>query len=223
MIRAVGLDVDGTLYPNHAMRRRSLLRVLRRLRFFLAYRRVRQELRRRGAVEDFYGEQARLLGRQLGISPERARRRIDAYVYRGLSRSVRELRPYPGLRDFLGELAERGIPLGLLSDFPFADKLESLELPAVWQCRICAEEVGALKPNPEAFRELAACLNCDPSELLYVGNSYHNDVLGAHRAGMQAAHLGSAPSGSPAVVTFRSYAELMEWLRPRLPSSRPPS
>ena len=57
-ISAIGLDVDGTLYPNIHMRRRSLPRVLRRLRFFAAYSRVREALRALGPVSDFYAEQA---------------------------------------------------------------------------------------------------------------------------------------------------------------------
>ena len=212
-ISAVGLDVDGTLYPNGAMRRHSVPRVLRRLRLFMAYSRVRNRLREIGRVGDFYAEQARLLGEELGIPPAQARERIDRYIYEDLTSTLERVRPFPKLPAVIIDLKDSGLRLGLLSDFPFGSKLDLLGLPDVWECRICAEEVGALKPHPAPFEALASCLEAPPEEVLYVGNSYENDIVGAKRAGMQTAHL-SAGGGADGVadVTFTDYEELAGWI-----------
>lgn len=213
-ISAIGLDVDGTLYPNLHMRRRSLPRVLRRLRFFAAYSRVRETLRALGPVSDFYAEQARLLGENLGIAPGEARERITRLVYDDLGHVIADVKPYPEIPEFLREMADQGFPIGLLTDFPFGTKLELLGLPPVWQCLICAEETGALKPHPRPFAMLADCLKVPAAEVLYIGNSYRSDILGAKQAGMMAAHLvRRPPRGSTADVSFTSYRDLAAWIR----------
>ncbi|MFP4484534.1 MAG: HAD family hydrolase [Spirochaetota bacterium] len=212
-ISAIGLDVDGTLYPNGAMRRLSVPRVLRRLRLFLAYRRVRDHLRTIGRVGDFYAEQARLLGAELGITPAEAQDRIDRYIYEDLASALEGIRPFPDLADVIIDLKESGLRIGLLSDFPFGSKLDLLGLPNLWDCLICAEEVGALKPHPEPFRALARCLDTPAEQMLYVGNSYENDIVGAKGAGMQAAHLSTrARRESVADVTFADYGALLAWI-----------
>jgi putative hydrolase of the HAD superfamily len=213
-ISAIGLDVDGTLYPNFHMRRKSLPRVVRRLRFFRSYRRVRETLRTRGQVGDFYSEQARLLGEKLGVEPAEARERIQRVVYDDLAEVIADVAPYPGIAEFLREMAAEGFPIGLLSDFPFGTKLDLLGLPGVWRCRICAEETGALKPHPHPFATLADCLGVPAAEVLYVGNSYRADVLGAKGAGMMAAHLvRRPPRDSEADISFSSYPDLAAWIR----------
>jgi putative hydrolase of the HAD superfamily len=165
-------------------------------------------------VGDFYSEQARLLAGELGIQPEEARARIQRVVYDDLAEVIADVEPYPGVAEFLREMAGEGLPIGLLSDFPFGTKLDLLGLPVVWQCRICAEETGALKPHPHPFERLASCLQAPPAEVLYVGNSYRSDVLGAKGAGMMAAHLARRPPlGSRADISFSSYPDLAAWIR----------
>ncbi|TVR54914.1 MAG: HAD family hydrolase, partial [Spirochaetaceae bacterium] len=72
------------------------------------------------------------------------------------------------------------------------------------------------KPNPEPFVAAAECLGLSAEKILFVGNSYEYDVVGAHRAGMHAAHI---TSGKPntADFTFSRFSELGEWLESRLP------
>ena len=267
-IAAVGFDVDGTLYPNGAMQRRVLRRVLRNLRFFYAYGRVRSGLRERGDVDvdaasggyegpghgkpgravpdgvraeaeprtiGFYEEQSRLTAVRLGIPVAEARSRIQRLVYDGLLRSLERVAPVPGLVELLNELYEAGVPMGLLSDFPVGRKPELLGLPDVWRCRLCTEEIGALKPHNEPFRALAECLEVQAQQVLFVGNSFNSDILGAKNAGMMAAHFVPQSSRtarrrnrayarkaertgnmSPAAdITFSDYRELAEWLQMR--------
>jgi FMN phosphatase YigB (HAD superfamily) len=52
-----------------------------------------------------------------------------------------------------------------------------------------AGEVGASKPSPVPFMAIAQRMRVNPGRVLYVGDSYHHDVVGAHRAGMATAYL----------------------------------
>jgi putative hydrolase of the HAD superfamily len=52
-----------------------------------------------------------------------------------------------------------------------------------------AADVGASKPTLLPFMSLSQRLGIPPSRILYVGDSYDNDVVGAKRAGMSAALL----------------------------------
>lgn len=51
---------------------------------------------------------------------------------------------------------------------------------------IVSEEVGAPKPNPLIFRTLLARLGLNAGEVIMVGDSLKNDILGAKNAGIKA-------------------------------------
>ena len=91
-----------------------------------------------------------------------------------------------------------------------------------WDAALCSEEIGALKPDRRPFDRLAAALGCGPERILYVGNSRGYDVLGAKRAGMQAALVtgfraktgGTAGSGAG---TMNRGADVMRNTNDRVP------
>ena len=49
--------------------------------------------------------------------------------------------------------------------------------------------VGVSKPNPEIFRFALEPMNLRPEQVLYVGDAYRYDVIGASRAGLQVLHF----------------------------------
>ena len=102
-----------------------------------------------------------------------------------------------------------GLRVGVVSDSPFTrEKLAALGLGAGWDAIVSADEAGALKPNPEPFLRIARLLQVAPGEVLFVGNSYPRDVVGAHRAGMRAAHFTRRPvRAGVASVSFSRYRE----------------
>lgn len=208
-IDAVAFDIDGTLYPNSRMYLNSVLFSLPRLRFLYYYRQVRISIRSIRPLDDFRETQARLLAELMHVSPERASRRIERAIYCRWQRIFRHIRPFPYLSDFLLRLQSHGYPIGILSDFPVGDKLAHLNLPQVWDCVISAEETGYLKPNPEPFLYLATCLGSAPERVLYVGNSYKYDILGACKVGMKTAYLASEPDkDGVADIVFDDYRKL---------------
>jgi putative hydrolase of the HAD superfamily len=57
--------------------------------------------------------------------------------------------------------------------------------------------VGVAKPDPAVFGPALDALGLDAGRVLYVGDSYRNDVVGARAAGMGAAHLDPLGLGPP--------------------------
>lgn len=213
-IEAVAFDIDGTLYPNFRMYLRSIPFALTHLRLMFAYAAVRGEIRHQRPVDDLQQLEAEMLGKRLGVSAERARQRINEEIH-GTWESVLDRVPvYPHVRECVSQLKAVGYPVAVTSDFPVERKLDRLGLDDLFECRLWTEESGYLKPHPEPFIQLAACMGHRPEEILYVGNSYEYDVVGARNAGMHAAHLSRRPrQDSVADFTFSDYRDLCRWVQ----------
>jgi len=215
-IHAVAFDVDGTLYSNAVMYLRSLPFALGRARLLAAYRHVRREVRRMRPVADPRALEAELLASRLAIPVQEARRRIEDEILGRWEEVLDHVRPYRHVDECIAALRSRGLKLGVSSDFPVESKLARLGLSGRFDCALWSESSGYLKPNPEPFAALAACLKVAPAHLLYVGNSYAYDVLGAHRFGMRTAHFARRPArATVADLTFRDYRTLASWVLAR--------
>jgi HAD superfamily hydrolase (TIGR01549 family) len=224
----VAFDIDGTLYPDAALRARLLGFSLRNAGFILALDRARSQLHREVAdraarqsgpkdLASFRKRQAEVTAHFWGRSPEEALARAEATVYGELEGYFEGLPLFPGVADCLKTLRGRGILLAALSDFPVRRKLALLGLDGAFDLAKSSEEYGLLKPAPESFLAIAAELGVEPSRVVYVGNSLRYDVAGAKAAGMGSAlklpRLGSRPLGSiqPDIV-FSDYRRLASLL-----------
>jgi len=222
-ISAVAFDLDGTLYPNYRLNLRLLPFLFRHCRFMLAFGRARDIIRQEQAALavqqpsriDFYERQAQLVAEQIKAKKEEIREKIDRLIYRGWEPFFLKIKPFPHVKELLGELKAAGMKLGLLSDFPPETKLEYLGLSSLWDTVLCTESIGALKPAAMPFEELAKALGCQPGQILYVGNSRRYDVEGAKRAGLKAALLNiglPVITGIRADFTFRDYRQLRNFM-----------
>lgn len=210
---AVAFDVDGTLYANRDMYLYSVPFFLTHPRLVFHYGRVRREIRKRRPIQDFYGLQAELLAKRLGADTAKTRTRLDSLIYEKWESVLARIPRYRGVKELVLELRESGVKTAVMSDFPVGRKLQFLGLEGLFDVAFSAETTGYLKPNPEPFELLLAELQVDRSQLLYVGNSYSYDVVGAKSAGLAVAHLTSSPSeDSQADFSFASYEELRAWL-----------
>lgn len=100
-----------------------------------------------------------------------------------------KLQPFPDSARVLKELAELGVPTGVLTDVPYgmprsmvASDLAKAQLAFPDARLLTSTMVGYRKPNPAGFRELARTLAVSPQELIYVGNE-RKDILGSNAAG----------------------------------------
>jgi putative hydrolase of the HAD superfamily len=97
-------------------------------------------------------------------------------------------RVYPDVNDTLDELARRGVPLGIVSnwDSHLPKLLDALGLASRFATVAVSaiEETG--KPHPEIFHRACARLTVAPGEALHVGDSVREDYEGAKAAGLSA-------------------------------------
>jgi putative hydrolase of the HAD superfamily len=185
----VAFDLDGTLYPNYRLYRLLLPFIFKEHRLLRALGAARKRLRA-GAVHagsDFYDTQADIMGELLNTDRETAKEKTERLIYRGWEPLFTRVRLYPQVAECLTRLRHAGLKLGLLSDFPPEKKIAALGLRGLWDAVVCSETVGALKPHPAPFLELARALDAPPEKLLYVGNSVEYDIIGAKKSGMRAA------------------------------------
>ena len=62
-------------------------------------------------------------------------------------------------------------------------------LPDVFRFQVFSQQLGFEKPDPRLFGHALSLAGCAPDELLHVGDSLQEDVLGANRAGVRSAWL----------------------------------
>lgn len=211
--QAIAFDVDGTLYPNAAMYRRSVSFALKNFSLLRAFSRARSEIREVRPVEDFKLLQAELVARELGSSPEHAAELIEHTMYVEWEKVLHQVPLFHGVKDLLSRLKSAGALLAVASDFPVKTKMGILGLDNFWDFELATEDTNYLKPNPEPFLEISRRFKLPPEQILYVGNSYEYDVLGAKGVGMAAAHLARfKPRKSLADFTFSSYKDLADYL-----------
>jgi putative hydrolase of the HAD superfamily len=177
------------------------------LNLTIQFGKVRRELRTYRPIRDFYKLQTELLSSKMGVSVIEADRMINSLIYNTWNKVMNGAKPYPGLEETIYTLKNRGLKLAVLSDFPVADKLKSLGLAGLWDYENSSENVGYLKPNPEPFMDIAHSFSVDPEEILYVGNSYELDIIGAKSAGMKTAYLTKKRRKYPhADIIFSGYS-----------------
>lgn len=64
-------------------------------------------------------------------------------------------------------------------------KVNGLQFPLV----VTSESARCYKPHPDIFYRALSSLECKPAEVLYVGDSQRDDIVGAKRAGISIAWL----------------------------------
>ena len=240
-VAGVVFDLDGTLYPFNRAILLSAGVVLRHLRFFRAFARARRELRtapppagaaggsaasisspthreldadakarmRSDRLRDL---QEAALAKLLRVDRDQAASEFERVVYTKWARAFERVKPYAGVYDMLSELRRRGARLAVLSDSPLVkEKLSSLGLAEFWDVTVAADEAGGFKPDPWPFTYVSHRLGVPLNQLLFVGNHYTYDVVGARRAGMLAAHFARRPVAFGAAhYTFANYRSFPE-------------
>ena len=188
-IKAVAFDIDGTLYPSVTFYLKLTGYVIKNIKFFMSFGKVRKVMHRTAPLADFYEYQSRLLAEELGVSSEEAKIKANDIVYEGLKPYFKKTKTYPFVYDTIVALKSSGLKIGILSDFPPEQKGSIWGIRTLCDVCIGSEESGALKPSKYPFGILCQKLELKPEEILYVGNSKKYDILGAKNAGMKTAYI----------------------------------
>ena len=225
-VRAVLFDVDGTLYAQTPLRIRMAAelafagiraprKVARDARILATFRRMREELRQEGdaASRPLDVLQFSRPAERLGIDTADVEQVVDEWIMQRPLRHLRSARR-PGLGRFLSLLADRGLRVGALSDYPVHTKLRALGVADYFSLGLCTADrpINAFKPHPGGFRHACELWGVAPQEVLYVGDRPETDGAGATAAGIRCVivgrggNRGAARDGGRATVS--AFAEL---------------
>lgn len=112
------------------------------------------------------------------------------------------VRPVEGTREMLEGLRSAGLRLGVISnaDGRVAEYLETAGLAECFEVIIDSAIVGVEKPDPRIFEIACERMDVAPDEVIYVGDTYEVDVVGARAAGIRAVLLVDEPREDVACI-----------------------
>lgn len=102
-----------------------------------------------------------------------------------------QLKLFPEVLKLLKDLKIKGYQIGILSNGPTEHQLKKIKNLGLGSFMprdfiFISDEVGVAKPNPEIFKVTAKKVNYLPKELLYIGDTWVNDIAAPIEAGWQA-------------------------------------
>jgi HAD superfamily hydrolase (TIGR01549 family) len=169
-----------------------------------------------GKEDSFWTNHARLYLLRLGSDEDRA-----ADLASQLFRLMREnYNPEDHLvaevPQVLQTLKEGGFRLAVVSNRtnPFDQELVEHGIQTYFEFALAAGPLKSWKPDPAIFQHALDLLGLHPQQVLYVGDNYYADVLGARNAGLQPVLIdaeGIFPEADCAVI--RDLGELTNLLR----------
>lgn len=125
---------------------------------------------------------------------------------------------FPEVEDVLRELKQRGLILGLVSnwDSRLLKLCEGLGLDPYLDFKVISAAFGAAKPSPRIFEEALRKAGVRAGEAVHVGDSLEDDIRGAHEAGIKAIwvdrsdrHGALSPDHRDFVTVIRDLRELI--------------
>ena len=102
--------------------------------------------------------------------------------------SAKVWRVFDDVRPTLLRLKTQGIKLGIISNWDerLRPLLHQLELTPFFEAIVISSEVGHCKPSPQIYREALRLLDLPAGQVLHVGDSKDEDVVGARQSGLKA-------------------------------------
>lgn len=99
-----------------------------------------------------------------------------------------------GAQHVLAELKRAGFRLGLVTNTSLphsiiVEEFKQLSLYDYFDTVVCSSEIVFRKPDRAMFEVALRALNVAPEEAMFVGDSYHADVVGAKQVGMKTVWL----------------------------------
>lgn len=198
-IKALCLDIDGTLYSRRQMNVRLVRTIFPSLLIGLKFNGVRKNYRktqdinpprensRRGLLE----KQASLFlkGSDDKKAIERIIKKMDKQFYKAWAKSFLSIKAFDNMVEALTIAKDQGLKIAVLSDFPIEKKLETLGISHLVDFALSSEDTGYLKPSNFAFDMLCKGIGEKPENCLYFGDSYDKDIIGGNKFNMKTVYL----------------------------------
>lgn len=201
-VRLVIFDVDGTLYRQRPVQLRMACGILGHtvrtldssvLRVVGRYRRVREKMAEDG-IRDFGPDALQVTSDNTGVPLATVEAIIEEWIARRPLRFIAGCR-YPRIDTVFQGLRQCGIAIGILSDYPAADKLKALGLEA--DAMVSAGDVGVMKPDPAGIEKILVDTAIPARQTIVIGDRTDRDGVAARRVGVR--------------VLIRSHVRLDGW------------
>lgn len=211
VIRAIGFDLDNTLFDHREAATRGLELLIHEKGWtYLSNESVGKEWHR---LEDIYFAQY-VAGTMTLMEHRRARMRMfltstdthvddrkldelwDDYLHHYSNSWV----AYSDASAALSDLKAAGYRMAVLTNGQQAQqeaKLAAMGLTDLFEAVLAIGTVEALKPDQKAFAHLCRVLECEPDEVLFVGDDLDYDVRASINAGMHGVWLNRKGLASP--------------------------
>ena len=223
-ITTISFDVDGTLWDFERFTRHPLQEVLNELSQIDPEAAHRLTVDRMVTIRDQAHQQMWVRVNDLDAIREESMRQalreagrpndsLGSYLtkiyfqHRDQARTL-----FPDARPTL-EILARHFKLGLLSNGN--SRAKTLGIEDLVSFEVFSQDHGAIdKPDPRIFEIAMHEARCQPNELLHVGDSWENDVLGTLNAGATPVFFNCNATGqeSQSVIEIGSLAELSSLL-----------
>lgn len=189
-IAGLVFDLDNTLLDREAL----FMRVAES--FYEEHLHTKTSLAREQAVAkmvewdgDGYADRQEMLMQWLSEWPESG---LDLESLRAWYRlgTAQHARPDMEVNAFLGQLNDRGVPWGIVTNGPPSQrvKCEAAGLSKLAPFILISEEIGYAKPDPRIFGDALRSTGLPaPEQVMFVGDNPEVDIDGAKSFGMRAA------------------------------------
>jgi HAD superfamily hydrolase (TIGR01549 family) len=93
--------------------------------------------------------------------------------------------------ELINEIKSKGILVGIITNGPVQHQFNKINSLGLASCVsrnhiFISDEVGVAKPNIQIFQHVAQKVNMSPNEIVYIGDSWPNDVVAPMEAGWKA-------------------------------------
>lgn len=202
-VKAVVFDVDGTLYNQDIFRVYIVLDFLKHfilspkktisaLKVLKTYRKVHEEIRKNSDASDLYNVQIKKTADLHNIHFDAANEIMEEWFH---TKPLKHFQPVKrkNLVETFKWFRENNIKTALLSDYPCERKAKALGIyEYVDEIKSSMDlDIDKLKPDAKGFLRVAEILNFKPEEIMYVGDRYKIDIIGAKNAGYIPVLIGS--------------------------------
>lgn len=222
VVKAVGFDLDGTLFDHRGAATDGVRRFLRGLGvdptasavdLWFAVEGAEFELWRAGRLgfQEQRRRRVRTVLTTLGVDFEDEPVRLDLLFKRYLTEYRRAWRLFPDVVETLTSLRARGYRVGLLTNGNEEQQLAKLSATGLSESFdvVCiSEAIGVQKPDSRAFETLARLLGVEPHQCLFIGDNPDQDVAGATAAGMGSSLIERHRTGNPGLLALTEAALL---------------
>ncbi|MBF4636017.1 HAD family hydrolase [Agreia pratensis] len=199
-IRAVGFDLDGTLFDHRGSAIVGVDRFLeslgigpsqdaRALWFAAEEEQLERWRSRRIDFQEQRRERLRTVLPALGVQAPTEAADLDALFALYLRGYRAAWRSFEDSVELVQRVKATGRRVGLLTNGAEEQQLDKLRVTGLLEVfdHVCiSESIGVQKPDPAAFRLLSAGLSVAPQECLFVGDNPLHDIDGARAVGMSA-------------------------------------